>query len=122
MQNINKTIELITNGTPISKALAQVYKTRNVQIPYNEKNLYVQVTELEMSKRATNCLLKEQLDTVADVVNFMNNHHWSKIKGCGKTVATEIFEKILDVSWGKLNTKQRAEFLLRVDAENEAIL
>ena len=120
MNNIEKTMKLMTNGMTISKALAEVYKTRKVQIPFKEEELNISVNEVGLSNRAMNCFAKEHLSTLLDVINYLDKTHWNKIRGFGKGTALETYEKILDVAWSKLNTKERAEFLMRVDEENEA--
>jgi hypothetical protein len=50
----------------------------------------------------------------------MAKNGWSNIRNLGRISAEEIYEKFLDVAWDKLDIYDRVEFLLRVDAENEA--
>ena len=120
MKNINKTMELMANGMTISKALQVVYKTRKVQIPFVDKELNIPVQNAGFTNRACNCFAKTGLTTVLDVINYFDKHNWNSIDSFGVTTATDVFEKLLDITWSKLDTKERAEFLIRVDANNDA--
>lgn len=120
MNNIEKTMQLMANGMTISKALTKVYKTRNVQIPFRRYELKIPIEKVGFNNRSMNCFRKEGLQTVLDVIDYLNANNWNKIRNFGVGSALETFEKLLDIAWSKLNTEERAEFLLRVDEENEA--
>ena len=120
MKNINKTMELMANGMSISKALAEVYKTRNVQIPFRKCDLNIPVETVGFCNRAMNRFKEYSLKTVAKVVDYVNKNGYKAFKSFGVATAIDVSEKLLDLAWDNLNTVERAEFLLLVDEENEA--
>jgi DNA-directed RNA polymerase alpha subunit len=121
MKNINKTCELMASGMTISEALKGVYKTRKIMIPYIEKHCNVSTMDLNLSARATNSLMRSKLDTANKIIEFLCDNKWNEIKNFGRVSAEETFERILDLLWDRLDVKEKAEFLLRVDAANETI-
>ena len=120
MKNINKTMELMANGMTISKALAEVYKTRNVQIPFRKCELKIPVENVGFCNRAMNRFKEYNLKTVAQVVDYVSKYGYASFNYFGKATAVDVSEKLLDLAWSKLNKRERAEFLLLVDEENEA--
>ena len=120
MKNINKTMELMANGMTISKALAEVYKTRNVQIPFRKCDLYIPIENAGFCNRALHRFQENKLKTVAQVVRYVDKNGYKSFKQFGIGTAIDVSEKLLDLAWSKLNAKERAEFLLLVDEENEA--
>lgn len=120
MKNINKTMELMANGMSISKALAEVYKTRNVQIPFRKCDLNIPVKDVGFCNRAMNRFDEHNLKTVAQVVNYVSKNGYKAFKSFGVATAIDVSEKLLDLAWDNLSTAERAEFLLLVDEENEA--
>ncbi len=120
MKNINKTMELMANGMSISKALAEVYKTRNVQIPFRKCDLKIPVEDVGFCNRAMRCFDDAKLKTVAQVVDYISKNGYRAFHYLGKATAIDISEHLLDLAWSKLNKVERAEFLLLVDEENEA--
>ena len=121
MKNINTTMELMAQGKTISQALKEVYQTRHVFIPFNEKDMELPIKALNFNARSINCFEKIGLKTVLDVINYFNKYEWNSIDRFGRGSATDVFEKILDYAWTKLNTKEQAEFLIKVDEDNEPI-
>lgn len=120
MKNIEKTMELMANGMTISKALAEVYETRKIHIPFKREKMDIPLTELTFSNRIKHCFEAANFKSLIEVIDYIEEHGWIKIRGFGKTSATEVFEKILDVAWEKLNIEERAAFLLLVNDENKA--
>lgn len=120
MTNINRTMELMAKGLPISKALETVYRTRRVSFPFDNKNFNVHVEELSLSNRTYNALMRARLSKLDKIIDYIQTNGWNDIKNLGRKSATELYEKILDVAWEHMETEERAEFLLRVDAENDA--
>jgi DNA-directed RNA polymerase alpha subunit len=113
---------LITNGTPISKAMKQVYKTRKVIIPFEDNDFNIPVPSLKMSNRSTNALMRNGLTTLQEAIDCLDMNTWSSIKGFGKESALEVFEKILDVAWDQMDLDKKTELLVQIDARNEAII
>ena len=120
--SLNTMCNLITNGTPISKAMKQVYKTRKVTIPFNDGDFDIPVTSLKLSNRSTNALMRGGLKTLQETIDCLYKNTWSSIKGFGKESALEVFEKILDVAWDQMDLDKRTELLIQIDARNEAII
>ncbi len=121
MTNINKTCELMAKGMTVSKALKEVYKTRKIQIPFNEDIYDVRVLNINLSNRTANALMRSRLTTLRDVINHVSKQGWNGIKNFGEAAAIETIEKMVDIAWEYLDTEERAEFLLRVDEANKPI-
>lgn len=119
-ESMSRTLQLISTEMPISRVLKEIYKTRKVSIPYTEGSLNVPIAKLGFSNRVYYALMRMRFHVLEDVIDYMAENGWNSIKNLGRTSAEEIYEKFLDVAWDKLDIEQRAEFLLRVDAENEA--
>ena len=120
MKNIEKTMELMSKGMTISKALKVIYKTRKVSIPFTKKSVEVPLSQFEFSNRVKNCFAQQNFKTWWDVINYFDKYNWRSIRNFGAGSALEVFEKMLDFVWSNLTTKERAEFLARVDEKNEA--
>ena len=120
MKNIDKVMELMANGKSIYEALAEMYENCKVKIPVSEKCLSIPVYKMKFNNRALHCFEKLQLETYEQVIDYLDNHHWDTIDNFGEGTAKATFERLLDVAWEHLKTAERAEFLLRVDAENKA--
>ena len=120
MKNIEKTMELMANGMTISKALAEVYKTRKIKIVLEDECLNTSIYKAKLNNRALHCFERLKIETLGQVVDYLNENDWNTIKNFGEGTAVDTLEKILDVAWSKLDTVERAEFLLRVDMHNEA--
>lgn len=122
MNNIERTMQLMQNGMTCSKALAEVYNIRKINILFKNDDFNIPVSKLRFSNRVNNCLGRTHLTTLLEVVDYIAEKGWNSIKNFGKGSAQEVYDKFIDVAWEHLGTKERAKFLLRVDAENEVKL
>ena len=120
MKNIDKVMELMANDKSIYEALAEVYENCKVKIPVSEKCLSIPVYKMKFNNRALHCFEKLQLETYEEVIDYLSDHHWNTIDSFGEGTAKAVFERLLEVAWNNLNTKERAEFLIRVADENVA--
>ena len=120
--SLNTMCNLITNGTPISEAMKQVYKTRKVTIPFEDGVFDVPVPSLKLSNRSTNALMRNGLKTLEAAIHCLDKNTWSSIKGLGKESAMEVFDKIIDVAWDNMDLDERTELLVQIDARNDAIV
>ena len=104
-------VSMLAEGKKLSKALNLVYTKRNVMIPFTEEMLDVRVTDLGMSSRTANALMRAHLRTVNEVVEFCKNERVSKIKNIGTSSCIELLEAILDHCWSVMNNVERTDFL-----------
>lgn len=115
MNNIDKIIELLRSGVKISNALKEVYDNPKIYIPFNDEDFDISLEELNLSMRSCNALRRSNFNTLNDVINHFAEKGWNSIKNFGKTSATEVFEKIINVAWNKMNKFQKAEFLMNIE-------
>lgn len=114
MNNVDKIIELLKGGTKISQALREVCGNQRIAIPFDDKTFNVSLDKLELSARAYNALKRNGCHTLNDVVKVFSEKGWNSVKNFGKTSATEVFAKIIDVAWDNMNDIQKAEFLSNI--------
>jgi len=105
-------VSKMAEGVKLSKALKLVYNKRNVAIPYGDGDFDVLITDLGMTSRATNALLRAKLRTLGDVVDFCKEQMITNIPYLGKTSGIEVFEAILDYCWEHMSEKERVSFLI----------
>lgn len=119
MNKIDQVIEMLRNGTKISRAIKEVYGNCKLYIPFNDKDFDIPIEELELSTRSNNALMRCRFKTLNDVIQYIDENGWNKIKNFGRTSAAEVFGRIIDVAWDGMNTTQKAEFLISIDEENQ---
>jgi hypothetical protein len=113
----------LASGKKLSEALFNVYRKRNVVIPYSQKLFNVDVRALGMNTRVVNALMRSHLFTLNDVVKFIEQgHKLSEVRTMGDGSCVNLMETILDYAWDHMDTKERAEFLLDTAERNEEYL
>lgn len=112
----------LANGKTFSEALKAVYNKRNVQIPYKDEWLEVEIQELNMSNRATNTILRNRIRTLSDLVKRNETNPIKSLRGCGKDICTEVFETILNYCWNCMDEKEKVEFLMDTVERNDIFL
>ena len=115
-------VSLLAQHKKISKTLRYVYTKRNIVIPHNEEWYKVNVTDLGMTKRTTNALMRAHLTTLQDVVNHCEQSSVKDIKNFGVASGVELLETILDVCWDNMTEQQRVDFLIDTVERNEGHL
>ena len=105
-------VSKMAEGTKLSKALRLVYTKRNVVIPFKKINTDAKLTDLNLSCRTTNTLLKAGMRTINDVIEYHNNYGLATVKGFARHSCTELFEKILDGAWANMDKTERTYFLI----------
>lgn len=115
MNKSEQITKMLRSGVKISQALKEVCGSQKISIPFNDGDFDVYLEDLDLSVRSYNALKRHRLNTLNDVIQQFNKHGWNSIKNFGKTCATEVFEKIIDVAWGNMSNPQRAGFLMSID-------
>lgn len=105
-------VDKLAEGAKLSKALKDVYKVRNVHIPFNDKTFDVSVMELKMSTRTTNALMRAGHRTLGDAIKFCQRNKITDIANLGKQSGVELFETILDYSWEHMTKDAQVAFLI----------
>lgn len=105
-------VSKMVEGATLSKALKLVYTTRNVAIPHKEDIYAVAVTDLPMSNRTVNTLMRGRLRTIGDVVEFCKHQKITEVANFGKSSGIELFEAILDYCWSHMSHDERVSFLI----------
>lgn len=112
-------VGLLAQHKKISKALKYVYEKRHLIIPHNPQWYQIHVTDLGMTKRTTNALMRCHLTTVQDVICYCEQSTIKDIKTFGQASGVELLEAILDVCWGNMTEQQRVKFLIDTVERNE---
>lgn len=116
---MDKIVDMVAAGDKISKALEKVYEKRNVVFFCDDQYLDHPISELNLSPRAYNALMRGRLRTVGDTINCFVNKQSDTIKGFGTLLGVETFEAILDYCWDHMNNDKRAAFLIDAVQRNE---
>lgn len=119
---MNVVVDKIANGAKLSNALKCVYNTRNICIPYKEEYNDVSLTDLGLSTRSINALLRARMRKLGDLIDFCNINKITNISGVGKDSGTEIFENILDYCWDKMDGDERESFLIDTVERNSGYI
>lgn len=116
----------MAEGKKFSEAMQEVYTKRKVSIPYHNEWLNCEIKSLNMSMRTTSALLRNKIQTINDVVNYIENskitNRNSKITDLqtfGRVSAIELFESILDYCWKQMSQVEKDAFLIDVVKRNE---
>lgn len=112
-------VDKLAEGNTISQALKCTYEKRYVQIPFNEKSMSVYVTDLDLSNRTINALLRTKLRTLKDVIEYCNDKKITSIKNLGVNSGVELFEVILDWCWEHLDKTEKKDFLIQTVVIND---
>jgi hypothetical protein len=111
-------VEEMVNGKKLSEALKEIYKKRNVVIPYTEEMFDILVVKFNISTISKNALLRMKLKTINDVIAYASENSLIRIPSLGQTSAIKLLEEILDVAWSKMDNGQRVEFLMDIVDRN----
>ena len=105
-------VSKMKEGAKLSKALKLVYSKRNVAIPYKENDLKFNITDLKMTSRSTNALLRSGIRTIADIIDFCSEQKITRLRNLGVSSGIEVFETLLDYCWDHMNNDERTKFLI----------
>ena len=112
-------VDKMAAGKTLSDALKDVYVKRNVEIPFDDKDLNVSIKKLGMSNRTTYALMRGKLLTLADVVKYCEKQKITTVNLLGKTAGIETFETMLNYLWSKMSKQRRVEFLIDTVERNQ---
>lgn len=116
---MDKIVDMVAAGDKISKALEKVYTKRNVIFFCNEKYLSDPISELHLSPRAYNSLMRGRLRTINDTIDCFVNKRSDTIKGFGYLLGVETFEALLDFCWDHMDDDGKIKFLIDAVQRNE---
>lgn len=116
---MNRIVDELAAGNKLSEALKTVYAKRNVEMLFGDRTFDVSVLDINLSKRTTRALLRLELNTINDVIEYAQHHKLTDIKNLGVGSATELLETILDYYWSILDVNERTNFLIDIVERNE---
>lgn len=108
----------MANGKTLSKAMKEVYIQRDVQIPYREEWLNCKIKSLKMSMRTTSALLRNKMETINDVVAYIENNKITDLPTFGRVSTMELLESILDYCWKQMSQDEKDEFIIDIVERN----
>lgn len=111
-------VDKMAAGKTLAHALKDVYKKRNVVIPFDDDALNVSVEKLGMSKKTTYALMRGGLFTLTDMVKYCEKQKITTIKLLGVSAGIEAFETTVNYLWGKMNNKEKVSFLIDIVERN----
>ena len=103
----------------IAKALHSLYGGGvRVKIPFGKNTADTPIDELELSVRASNCLHRAGHNTVAEVIEAINQDALSRYRNVGRKTVSEIKTKILILGYSQLNDIEKLSFCREVVDRN----
>jgi DNA-directed RNA polymerase alpha subunit len=112
-------VNKLEDGMKFSNALNYVYNKRNVCIPYCKRNMDTPITNIGLSRRSLNSLMRAKLLTIGHVVDFCGNRKITDVATIGRGSGIEIFEAVLDCCWDNMTEKEKTAFLIDTVERNE---
>lgn len=123
MNTIDTIINELASGKKLSAALFNVYSKRRISIPYSSKWFDISIRDLSLNSRITNALLRQHLQTLNDIVDFIERgNKITDVRNLGVNSCYELMEAILDYAWSCMSTTEQAEFLIDIVTRNERYL
>lgn len=120
---MNLIIKTLEEGKTIAQTIRLIFKNPSVAIPFSNNMLDTSVTELEISVRTHNALLRNHIYTISDVIEFNKRNGITKAKGLGKGSAIDLFESILNWCWTQMTNDERMNFLIdTIERNNNKII
>lgn len=120
---MNLIIKTLEEGKTIAQTIRLIFKNPSVAIPFSNNMLDTSVTELEISVRTHNALLRNHIYTISDVIEFNKRNGITKAKGLGKGSAIDLFESILNWCWMQMTNDERMNFLIdTIERNNDKII
>lgn len=120
---MNLIIKTLEEGKTIAQTIRLIFKNPSVAIPFSNNMLDTSVTELEISVRTHNALLRNHIYTISDVIEFNKRNGITKAKGLGKGSAIDLFESILNWCWTQMTNDERMNFLIdTIERNNDKII
>lgn len=111
-------VDKMAAGKTLATALKDVYKKRNVAIPFDDEDLNVSIQKLGMSKRTVYALMRGKMSTLADVVKYCEKQKITTVHLLGQSAGVETFETILNYLWSKMDDKRKVSFLIDIVERN----
>lgn len=120
---MNLIIKTLEEGKTIAQTIRLIFKNPSVAIPFSNNMLDTSVTELEISVRTHNALLRNHIYTISDVIEFNKRNGITKAKGLGKGSAIDLFESILNWCWTQMTNDEQMNFLIdTIERNNDKII
>jgi hypothetical protein len=115
MNKIDKIINELSTGKPISEALKAVCEQRHIVLFIKEEHMNVDIAKVVNDTRTSNALKRSGLFTLQNVLEYVENgNKISELPYVGERAIRYLLERILDYNWDCMDNNERAEFLLKV--------
>lgn len=117
-EKFQKTFDEILTLVPTGE-FAEIKRRRGNKLRFpiylNEKLMTTEITALELSVRANNCLHRAGYQMIGELVNSIeSSEDLRKIRNCGTKSIDEIMEQLFCYQYNQLDTKQKIRFIKRV--------
>ena len=120
---MNLIIKTLEEGKTIAQTIRLILKNPSVAIPFSNNMLDTSVTELKISVRTHNALLRNHIYTISDIIEFNKRNGITKAKGLGKGSAIDLFESILNWCSTQMTNDEQINFLIdTIERNNDKII
>ncbi len=98
----------------LNSTLTQVANNGNVKFPIIERKSFLEtdILSLELDTRSSNALKRNNINTVKDV--FDNLNEIPKFRGCGVKSVNRILYGICSAYYEKLNPEEKKKYLMEI--------
>lgn len=90
-----------------------------IQLPFSESACKTSITELDLSVRSTNCLMRAGIQTVEQLIDAIQEDTLLRIRNLGNKSRTEIRVRIYEFGYEQLSEKCRNQFIESLIALNK---
>lgn len=112
MNTMDTIISELRNHKTISEALSSA-GIQHISIPFSYRDIDFDILELPIDLRTKNALKRNHLNTIGDILQYIENGHSLKdIHGLGVISIKPLMNVILDFLWDCLSTEEQAEMLV----------
>ncbi len=102
--------KLADNTSPL-EVLAEFGDNVHIKIPVTKSVCEMSISELELSVRSSNGLMRAGLDTVGKVIDVaMSENGLDDVRNLGKKSISEIKTALFLVGYSKLSSREKVEF------------
>lgn len=120
--NINcmdRVVDELAKGKTISEALESVYYKRKVRVPIRDNITSIKIEDLGLAGRTTNAIKRAHLNTIGDVVEFVERgRNMTDIPALGRVSIRDFMEAVLNHSWNLMSLQEKVDFLMTTVERN----
>ncbi len=121
MKNLSaKQLQQYANENGIVNAVhSAIGNNVEINLPFGENLCKSRIEELDLSVRSFNCLKRQGINTVDDLIELLHTEGLTQIRNLGKKSRNEIKTSLLNYGYKHLTAEKQFTFLENLIRDNE---